>query len=274
MAGTQWALDDIPWHRLEPAGVGDGVLAVIKAAALVEGNAEAYGAYLHRVFAGDTVFQDAAREWALEEVRHGVALGRWASLVDPAFDFAAAIRDFRNGYRLPIALETASVRGSRSGELAARCMVEIGTSSFYSAVAEATGDPVLRILCRHIAADEFRHYKLFLEHQKRYLAVERIGRGRRLWIGLGRVLEVQDDELAYAYHAANVAGAAYDRRCAAGAYERRALRCYRRHHVERMVGMAAKACGFSPRSRWLRPVERLVWWLMGRRLRRLERKGA
>ena len=48
-------------------------------------------------------------------------------------------------------------------------MVEIGTSSYYTALADATKEPVLQIICRQIAADEFRHFKLFYDHLRRYL---------------------------------------------------------------------------------------------------------
>ena len=69
----------------------------------------------------------------------------------------------------------ASIRGSRTGELIARCMVETGTSSYYTALAEATSEPVLKQVCKLIAADEYRHFKLFYDHMRRYLARENLG---------------------------------------------------------------------------------------------------
>ena len=85
----------------------------------------------------------------------------------------------------------------------ARCIVEIGTSSYYSAMREAAAEPVLQEICRRIAADELRHYRLFYKNLDRYLARERLGRAARLRIALRRVAEAEDDELAYAYYAAN-----------------------------------------------------------------------
>ena len=111
----------------------------------------------------------------------------------------AAFDRYRAGYQLPLDAE-ASVRGSRTGELIARCMVETGTSSYYTALADGTAEPVLKQICRHIAADEFRHFKLFYDHMKRYLARENIGLLRRLRIALGRIGESEDDELAYAWY--------------------------------------------------------------------------
>ena len=44
-----------------------------------------------------TAFVAAVDTWANEEVQHGMALGRWAHLADPAWDFEAAFARFRAG---------------------------------------------------------------------------------------------------------------------------------------------------------------------------------
>ena len=132
-----------------------------------------------------------------------MALGRWAQLADPSWDFDAAFERFRNGYQLPLDA-TASVRGSQAGEMMARCIVETGTSSYYSALKDATDEPVLKQICGKIAADEFRHYKLFYDHLRRCLKRDRLEQaGAGCAIGWGRIAESEDDELAYAYYAAN-----------------------------------------------------------------------
>jgi hypothetical protein len=202
--GTTW-VDQIPWDRFEADKVDPEQLKTVKAAALVEFNAHDYATYLTNVFPDDEDFKKAAWEWAAEEVLHGIALGRWAKLADPSFDFEAAIKRFREGFSLPLDAKE-SVRGSRSGELVARCIVEVGTSSFYTAFGQAMAEPVFRKICTRIAADEFRHYKLFYTHLKRYLERDRIGRFGRLKIAIGRIAESEDDELAYAFYAGNAAG--------------------------------------------------------------------
>ncbi|MBM3523864.1 MAG: ferritin-like domain-containing protein, partial [Alphaproteobacteria bacterium] len=215
------------------------------------------------VFRGDAGFQAAARAWAEEEIQHGRALARWATLADPAWRFEDAFSRFTEGYRLPTD-RTDSVRGSRTGELIARCMVETGTSSYYTALAEASAEPVLRQICRKIAADEFRHYRLFYDHMRRYQDAERLGRLGRLRTGLGRILETEDDELAFAYFAANAApGDRYDRRHWGRAYARQAYSYYRPHHVERGIGMAFKAVGLPANGR----LHRMTWQLAHRFLR-------
>jgi rubrerythrin len=183
-----WRLDDIAWDRFDPARLDPAVIPLVKAAAMVERNGTDYAVYLGRVFHDDPDFRQAANYWAEEEVQHGEALGRWAMLADPSWDYAAAFARYKAGYTLPLDAE-ASVRGSRTGELIARCMVETGTSSYYTALADATQEPVLQQICRHIAADEFRHFKLFYDHMRRYLRRENIGLLRRLRIALGRITE-------------------------------------------------------------------------------------
>jgi hypothetical protein len=111
-----WTLDDIPWERFDAAAVDAEMVKAVKAAAMVEHNSGDYVTYLCNVFEGDQAFQEAARAWGAEEVRHGKALARWARLADPAFDFEDCFQRFRAGYRLPLEAR-ASVRGSRSGEL-------------------------------------------------------------------------------------------------------------------------------------------------------------
>ena len=217
-----WTLETIAWDRFDASKVDPEILRNIKAAALVERNASDYGIYLGRVFADDPSFTDAVKGWVAEEIQHGMALGRWAQLADPSWDFAAAFERFRAGYKVPLEA-SASVRGSQAGEMMARCIVETGTSSYYSALKDAAQEPVLKQVCAKIAADEFRHYKLFYAHLRRCLKRDRLSRWSRLRIGWGRLAESEDDELAYAYFAANEpTDAVYDRKRSMQAYARRA----------------------------------------------------
>ena len=262
-----WRINDVAWHDFDPARADPGLLPLVKAAAMVERNGEDYARYLDNVFPDDPDFRAAARQWAEEEVQHGEALGRWAMLADPGWDFARAFARYREGYQIPIEAG-ASVRGSRTGELIARCMVETGTSSYYTALAEATEEPVLAAICRLIAADDYRHFKLFYDHMRRYLARERLSLPRRLRIALGRIGESEDDELAFAYHCGNEPeGTPFEHRRCTALYMGRAIACYRFRHVERGIGMVLKTIGLPPRGRFSDGAARVIWWLLQRRRR-------
>lgn len=264
-----WRIEDVPWDRFDPSKVEPDVVPIMKAAAMVERNGTDYAVYLNRVFADDPDFRQAADNWAVEEVQHGDALGKWAMLADPSWDFEAAFARYRAGYSLPLDAE-ASVRGSRTGELIARCMVETGTSSYYTAVADATAEPVLQIICRQIAADEFRHFKLFYDHMRRYLEREKISLPRRLRIAAGRITESEDDELAFAYHCGNEPPELkYDHQRCIAAYMTRAMGFYRYRHIERGMGMIFKSVGLKPRGRLSDQGAKLAWKLLQWRRKKL-----
>src|SRR5216683_3318719 len=236
-----WTLDDIAWQRFDRSKVDGELLRIVKAASLVECNGADYAQYLCKVFYDDAAFQAVAMRWGAEEIQHGAALARWARLADPDYDFAAAAARFSAGFRVDVDAAS-SVRGSRVGEMVARCVVETGTSSYYTALAEASREPVLREIRQRIAA--------------------------------GRIAETDDDELAYAYYAANENAAPYDRRRYSKAHARRAYAVYRPHHVERGIGMVFKAVGLKPNGRASRWVTRAAWWLIQSRVARLTRAAA
>jgi rubrerythrin len=263
-----WTLEHIPWSKFDRSKVDPDLVKLVKAAALVEFNGGDYATYLGRVFGDDAEFRAAAEDWAQEEVQHGQALADWAKLADPDFDFQTAFKRFTDGYRIPLEA-TESIRGSRAGELVARCIVETGTSSYYSALTEAAEEPVLRAICRNIAADEFRHYKLFYTHLRRYLTRDGLNAWDRFRVTLGRLRESEDDELAYAYFAANHPDEPYDRARFSNAYARRAYSVYRRHHVERGIAMALKASGLNPTGRLNRVLTGLACWFLQLRARKL-----
>jgi len=245
----RWSADDIAWGALDRNKIDRDLLSVIKAASLTEYNAAHYTHYLKNIFADDLVFHAALSEWQSEEEQHGRMLARYARMADPQFDFAGAFQSFTDGYQIPLDARE-SVRGSKVGELVARCIVETGTSSFYTALSEATREPVLKQLCRRIAADEFRHYRTFLGGLQRYQALQPVSILTRLKVVIGRLRETEDDELAFAYHCANEAGLAYDRARCIRVYGKRAYSVYRPRHAEQVVRMTFRASGLKPQG-WL-----------------------
>ncbi len=271
---AQWSIDDIAWDRFDPAKVDPKIVPIVKAASLVERNAEEYGKYLASVFRDDPEFVALAWQWVAEEIQHGVALGRWACMVDPSFDFDGAFERFKAEIRLPTEA-TASIRGSRVGEFVARCMVETGTSTMYTALAQATDEPVLKEIAQRIAADELRHYKLFYTYSKRYMEQEEVGFWRRLYTACRRAAETEDDELAYAFYAANQpSNTPYDHGRCKRLYAYGAYPLYRYAHLERAVAMAFKAVGLKPHG-WLnRFVARIAFGFTRWRVARIGAKEA
>src|SRR5262249_23258564 len=133
----------------------------------------------------------------------------------------------------------------------------------------------MKEVCRNIAADEFRHYKLFYTYLLRYLEVEKIGSFGRFLAAASRIRESEDDELAYAYYAANhPVDAVYERKRFVRAYLSRAYGFYRRPHIERGIGMILKAIGLTPNGRLNAVLTRWISWLLRLRVRRAVRVRA
>ena len=267
--GRQWTLDDIAWQAFDPQKVDPDVLLAVKAASMVESHSDDYVVYLCHVFHDDPEFQKDVERWGREELQHGSALRRWAEIADPNWDFAAAFARFKKGHVLPLDA-TESIRGSRTSELVARCVVEVGTSSFYSALRDAVDEPVLKQICGNIAADEFRHYKLFYKNSKHYRGLEKSSLLARLWVALSRLWESDDDELAYAFYCGSGDDRPYDRETYYRAYAGRAYCHYRFGHVAHAVNMVLKAIGISPQSRFANATVRLGWRLFQFRARQFQ----
>jgi len=268
-----WTLDEVHWDWFDPAQVDRDLLAAVKAAALVEYNAPDYVEYLKRVFhdSGQETL-DAIAQWGAEEGQHGKALGRYAEMADPSFRMEDAFARFRKGYTpAHFAGDGGSVRGSRRGEMIARCVVESGTSSYYSAIRDASEEPLLREIAGRIAADEYRHYKLFYDTLSAQNEPE-LSLWRKLLIAIGRVRESDDDELAFAYYCANVkpeeeAAKPYDRKLYSKLSSASGALIYNRKHIQKLVQMVVKAIGADPHG-WLANLAGSLLW------RRLQKNAA
>lgn len=260
-----WTMDDVHWTLFDPQKVEPTLLCAIKAAALVEYNAPDYVTYLKRVFAGNPQTMTAIEQWGREESQHGRALGRWAEMADPSFKLEEAFARFRKGYT-PAHFsdgEETSVRGSRRGEMVARCVVESGTSSYYTAIRDATEEPVLKEIAGRIAADEYRHYKLFYDILNAQTEPD-IGFWTRLRIAIGRVRESDDDELAYAYYCANVppekeSVTPYKRKKYSRLSAHASMTVYHRRHIQKLVQMVVKVVGANPHG-WLANLAGALLW--------------
>jgi hypothetical protein len=245
----KWKFEDIDWSLFDPKKVNPEILSVIKAGSVVEYNGSDYGLYLKNVFEGDDLLIKEIDRWSQDEIKHGKVLAEWVKLADPTYDFEERFKVYVEGY--PIAINAnESIRGSRGAELLARCMVEIGTSSVYSAIKDATDEPLLKQICAKIAADEFRHYKLFYHHLQRYQSIERLYLWKRFKIALGRLFENEDDELAFAYYTANKEAAPYNRDHYTKLYGKTVYGLYKKTHVDRGMAMFCKALGLNPQG-WI-----------------------
>lgn len=266
LSKTHWQLADLPWQDFTLEAVNPDHVSLIKCACLVEHNSDEYARYLSDIFHDAPATQALMRQWAAEEVQHGEALRRYAKLADPSFDFDVSFAKFTDKIQLPSEINE-SIRGSRVGEMVSRCVIETGTSSFYTAIKDASGEPLLRAICQRLAADEFRHYKLFYNILQQYLPTEQISKLQRLKIAITRLQESSDDELAYAYYIAHDPEQmmSYDRQACLSQYFHHIQQIYRPLHIQKMTKMIFKAAGMRPYPPVQRLTNGIAWFILQKR---------
>jgi hypothetical protein len=130
---------------------------------------------------------------------------------------------------------------------------------------------VLKEIAGRVAADEYRHYKLFYDILHAQSEPD-LGFWKKFWIAVGRVRESDDDELAFSYYCANVlpeeeAANPYNRKKYSRLARQASMSIYHRHHIQKLVQMVIKAMGANPHG-WLANMAGAVLW------RRLSAKTA
>jgi rubrerythrin len=172
----EWRLEDISFDAIDTASIRNDefLFLMLASASFVEILAETYSGNLIEHFQGDDKVTDWLRTyWQKEENQHGRALKAYVQTVWPEFDWEGAHRGFTQEYTALCTVEQLEARPAL--ELVARCVVETGTSTLYSAVGDYVKEPVLAQLLNHIKSDEVSHYAHFRQHFERYNAVEQHG---------------------------------------------------------------------------------------------------
>lgn len=238
---SRWTVESLPWDEFDASKVNPDLLAYAKAASLVEANGDRYIGYLQQLFPNDPEICDDIATWGMEETQHGQALRAWVEKADPGFKYEEAMKIYLRSFKFP----DAPIRGSQAMELVSRCAIETGTNSFYTAMRDATDEPVFRELCRRIAGDEFRHYHLFHSYLEKRFA-QNISRWSRLKMLLKRSMEVTDEELCYAYAAANLGKVVPENLpIYAQNYLDFIAHIFEARHLKTALGLMARASGFQ-----------------------------
>lgn len=274
MAGEAlWSLGDIPYGAIARERVaGDmQLLYLLASASLIEMASDLDTHHLTASFAADA---EAAQWlqgcWEPEERQHGLALKRYVQAAWPDFDWDAAYRGFLAEFSDHSAM--GALQPSRALELAARCVVETITASFYGMLAAAEIEPVLTQLALRIRADEIRHYKHFYRFFRRYRARAPLSRVAVPMLLMKRAAEIQSGEAPIAFkhvYRTRHPGAAFCRRDYV-AYRDRVRRLARRHlNRDMAVKLLLKPLGWRG---WTgRAAHALALSLLGAMLGRLRR---
>lgn len=196
----RWCLANIDFDGIDRASIADDALAfrIVFLASFIETGSDLYADNLIEYFADDAEVSRWLREsWQPEEVQHGNALRAYAARVWPEVDWKLKFDGFFAAYSRTCTVS--NLEPARALELAARCIVETGTSTFYSALHNYAREPVLKDLAARIFADEVRHYKHFYHHFRRYQRQEQHSRWRIGRTLLKRLFETRTSDGYYAY---------------------------------------------------------------------------
>jgi hypothetical protein len=175
--GGHWSLDDIALDCVDAGRVRshEELFLLLAGASFVESASDLYTRNLVEQFRGDAeVSSWLTRQWEPQELQHGQALRAYVYRVWPEFDWQDAFAAFfaeHSCCNTPEELEE-----SPGLEMAARCVVEMGTSTYYAAIRAISDEPVLGRLAGAIQRDELHHYKHFYRYFRKYNASERNNR--------------------------------------------------------------------------------------------------
>jgi hypothetical protein len=249
-AARPWQATDFPYSRVVPGRYDEALAFILRTTALVESRADQYGDYLRAVFATrGPEWREAIDAWNSEEREHGRVLRRLCE-AHGAFAFERSMDAYLAGVDYHVC-DGASVRGSIAGELIARCIVEALASTFYRVLRDSCGDETGRAVLHTLALDEARHYGMFCALLEAEQQRARLSLWRRLRVGIGRMLELGDDQILFAAWLVDEAAApSYRRRATAVRYD---AALYRRYQYEHLHFAARLICPvlFAARGEWL-----------------------
>jgi hypothetical protein len=194
-APLPWRIEDIDLSAIDLARVRDDdtLFFMLTSAAFVEIASDVYTRNLSNYYADDPdVLAWLNQSWEQEEIQHGRALRDYVRAVWPELDWDAANAAFFAEYSARCTLD--EFEPSQALEMAARCVVETSTASFYRMLYEYTDEPVLKRIIGHIRTDEVRHYSYFLRFFSKYADRDLPTRWQVARAVARRVAEVGNDD--------------------------------------------------------------------------------
>ncbi|MGB4466773.1 MAG: ferritin-like domain-containing protein [Azovibrio sp.] len=259
----RWHLEEIDFSCIDSGSVRarDDIFLLVCSASFVESGAETYTHNLVDYFRGDgEVGAWLDEQWKVEELQHGRALKTYIQHVWPEFDWDGAYADFFSEYgKLCNCDELEPTRGQ---ELVARCIVEMGTTTYYQALNAVSDEPVLRDIAWRIRTDEVQHYKHFYHYFLKYKEQEHLHRPHVFATLWRRVAELRKSDADIALrHAAAWRFQGEDEAPAYAAIQKQVYDLMRAQYpTDLAVRMALKPLQLNARlQRWTeRPIAALV----------------
>ena len=190
-----WRVEDIDFSAIDHARVAgnEALFYLLVSASFVESGSDLYTRNLVDHYADQPLVAEWLRDqWEHEELQHGRAFAAYVRAAWPGFPWQAAFDSFIAEYGALCTAE--ALEPDRALELAARCVVETGTTSYYQTLRGLSDEPVLQTLLGHIRADEVSHYKHFLAYFKQLRETRPVSRWRVARVLARRLQEIRDSD--------------------------------------------------------------------------------
>lgn len=194
-ANLRWHLEDLDFTAIDTVRLRerDDLFLLVCSASFIESGTDTYTRNLVDYFSGDAEVGDwLSQHWEPEELQHGLALKTYIEHVWPDFDWDGAYADFFTEYSK--LCTTDELEPTRGQEMVARCIVEMGTTTYYQALNAVCDEPVLRDLTWRIRTDEVQHYKHFYHYFLKYREQEGLHRPKVIAALWRRVAELRQSD--------------------------------------------------------------------------------
>ena len=191
----RWRVEDIDFSHIEHSRIHDNeaLFYLLTSASFIESGSDLYTSNLVGHYADYPEVADWLRgHWEHEELQHGRAFAAYVQAAWPQFPWQRAFEGFIAEYGPMCNVD--ELEDDRTLELAARCVVETGTTTYYQTLRGLSEEPVLTELLGHIRADEVSHYKHFLGYFKQLRAQRPVARTRVAKVVYRRLLELRESD--------------------------------------------------------------------------------
>ena len=194
-SARRWRLEDVGYERIDHALIAghEELFYLLASASFMETGSDMYTANLAAHYADHPEVADWLRaRWEHEELQHGKSLELYVRAAWPAFDWQAAFDGFFAEYAALCTME--ALERDRALELVARCVVEMGTTTYYQTLQGLSPEPVLTALLGRIRNDEVGHYKHFLGYFRQLRAQRPVPRWRVARVLVERLRELRSSD--------------------------------------------------------------------------------
>ncbi|OXC77489.1 ferritin-like domain-containing protein [Caballeronia sordidicola] len=201
---SHWNFDDIRYGDVDIARVREReeLFILVCSASFIESCSDIYTHNLVTNFSDDPeIAVWLSEQWQPEELQHGRALKAYVQHVWPEFDWNLAFADLLSEYSKLCSME--KLEPTRAQEMVSRCIVEMGTATYYQALHAVCDEPILQDLAWRIRNDELKHYKHFYRYFLKYQNEDPISRSQVVAALWRRLVELRQTDTKIAIRYAN-----------------------------------------------------------------------